>query len=168
MINWLHNAGHDVFEEVLSEHLPEISRVSGHQVKEWYKKWTAYVGACDCAIIEGSYPSSIHVGFEIGEILSRNKPVVLLYEDDCNPIFINELYSPRLIKSSYTKETIGETLSWCLEELEHVMSRRFTFFVSAQIDTFLDTIAKQHGVSRSEYIRMLIERQMKEDRINRK
>lgn len=167
MVNWLHKAGHDVFEEILSEHLPDISLVSGHQIKEWYKKWTSYVSARDCMVVEGSYPSSIHVGFEVGEILSRNKPVVLLYEDDRNPIFVNELYSPRLIKSSYTKETIGETLSWCLEELEHVMSRRFTFFVSAEINTFLDTIAKQQGVSRSEYIRMLIERQM-ENRINKK
>ncbi len=163
IITFLKKKNHEVFEKVLSENLPNISNVSEHDIQEWYKEWSSYVAACDIAVIEASYPSTIHVGFEIGNILAHNKPVILLFEIGKDPIFINSLYSSRLVKSSYTPDTLEDTLTWCLDEVKHLSHRRFTFFVSPEIDDFLNGISED-GNSRAEYIRMLIEADMKKHR----
>src|SRR3990170_5944701 len=85
IVDYLQNHGHEVFEVVLSEHLPAVSDVSGHAVKQWYREWSSYVRECDCAVIEGSYPSTIQIGFEVGMILARGKPVVLLFKEGRDP-----------------------------------------------------------------------------------
>ena len=149
-----------VFEKVRSPHLESLSEVSTHYIKEWFREWSSYVDECNVAVVEGSHPSSIHTGFEIGMILARNKPVILLYRVDKNPTFIHELYSSKLIKSEYNTDNLYEVLDWCFAELEHSINRRFTFFVSPDIDRFLEQVSKKSEMSRAEYIRLLIEKEM--------
>lgn len=67
-----------------------------------------------------------------------------------------------MIKLEYSLKVIEEALDWGLEEAEQMLNRRFTFFISPEIDTFLDKISKKSGRSRSEYIRELIEEKMTE------
>lgn len=136
-------------------------KISSHKLEEGHKEWLVYIRDCDCVVVEGSYPSSIHVGFEIGYCLSRAKPIILLYEKDKDPFFLNNSSSPRLIKSEYTSETLQETLNWCLEEVKKMINRRFTFFVPPEIDLYLEKVARKTGVSRSEFIRNLIEKEIK-------
>lgn len=161
IIKDLQHRGHLVFEKVLSPHLQRVPEISERYIKEWYKEWNSYVSDCDVAVIEGSHSSTIHIGFETGLILARNKPVILLYRGGENPIFINSFYSSKLIKSEYSDENIKEVLDWCFHELEYIVNRRFTFFVSPEIDDFLDQVVRRDGISRAEYIRFLIEKEMK-------
>ena len=160
IISYLHTHHHEVYEKILGEHIPPLSKIDQHYIHSWFKQWNTYISECDVAIIEGSHPSSVHIGFEIGTILSRNKPVILLYRKDHDPVFIHSLFSGKLIKSEYTNESIEDVLSWCLDELKHIINRRFTFFVSPDIDKYLDTISRKDDTTRSEYIRELIEQDM--------
>ena len=164
IVDCLQAQGHEVFEKVLSEHLPNLSETPIHKVKGWYKEWSSYIRECDCIIVEGSYPSTINVGFEVGMILSRDKPVILLFQQGKDPVFINHLYSSRLIRSEYTDNNVKEVLIWCFKELKQVLNRRFTFFVPPEIDLFLDETSKKNNISRSEYIRTLIENEMEKKR----
>lgn len=161
IVEILQQEGHDVYTEILSEHLPEFSLVSRQQLLEWSKKWSSYIRDCDFSIVEGSYPSTIHIGFEIGMILARGKPVVLLYQRGCDPIFLNEFSSSRLIKSEYETSDLREVLRWGIEEVVQLSSRRFTFYINSEIDEFLSNVVEERGVSRSEYIRELLQREMK-------
>lgn len=161
IVEFLHQAGHEVFEKVLSEHLPVAAQTSSREIAAWHQEWSAYISECDLVIIEGSYPSTIHIGFELGLILSRGKPVVLLFERGKDPVLIDQLYSSRLVKSEYTDDNLSEILAWCLEEADKITSRRFTFFIPPDIEDFLDKIVTDKETSRSEYIRELIKREMK-------
>lgn len=166
IVSRLEHLGHTVYQRILSEHLPPAGNITSREIKEWYSQWVHYVSSADLVVIEGSYPSSIHIGFEIGAIAMRSKPIILLYREGHDPVFIHELHYSRLIKSAYTKENLTEALDWCLGELEHTMNRRFTFYVSPEIDEYLTSIVEHDDTSRSEYIRGLIERDRKRRGVN--
>jgi len=168
IVDYLQHQGHEVFEVVLSEHLPSVSGISAHSVKQWFREWSAYVRECDFAVIEGSYPSTIQIGFEVGMILARGKSVVLIFQEGKDPVFINQLYSSRLIRSAYTESNVIEVISWCLEEVKESIDRRFTFFISPTIDEYLSEMMKKEGISRSSYIRQLIEKEMEKKRSNKR
>ncbi len=161
IVEFLHRAGHEVFEKVLSEHLPVAAQTSSREIAAWHQEWSAYISECDLVIIEGSYPSTIHIGFELGLILSRGKPVVLLFERGKDPVLIDQIYSSRLVKSEYADNNLSDVLAWCLEEADKITSRRFTFFIPPDIEDFLDKIVAGKETSRSEYIRKLIKKEMK-------
>lgn len=160
IVDQLEQERHEVFAEVLSEHLPDFSEVSSQKLRQWNKEWSSYIRECDFALVEGSYPSTIHIGFEVGLILARGKPVVLIYQKRRDPIFINTFISNRLIKSEYEENNLHQVLQWAIEGVEQVSSRRFTFFISSEIDEYLSDVVEESGTSRSEYIRGLIEREM--------
>ncbi|MCX6816448.1 MAG: hypothetical protein NTZ93_01075 [Candidatus Beckwithbacteria bacterium] len=160
IVNHLQQQGHDVFEKALSEYGLDVVQFSSREVKEWYKEWLIYVSEADLAVIEGSYPSTIHIGFELGLILSRGKPVILLFEAGKEPVLVSQLFSSRLIKSEYSKDNVEEVIDWCLEEAEKIVNRRFTFYISPEIDTYLDKMVDKGLVSRSQYIRNLIKKEM--------
>lgn len=163
MVEFLENDGHVVFSEVLSAHLPGFSKIPSLKLKDWYKEWSSYTRECDFALVEGSYPSSIHIGFEIGLLLSRSKPVVLLFRKGCDPIFVNSYYSNRLIKCEYDVNDLNEVLEWSIEEVKALANRRFTFNISSEIDDYLSQVANSTDISKSEFIRELIEREMQEE-----
>jgi regulator of sigma D len=150
----------EVYEKILSQHNPATDGASSHGVKEWYKEWTEYIKECDFAIAEVSKPSSAQIGFEIGMILSRGKPVAVLHKRDRDPVFINDLYCPKLIKSEYTEDNIEEVIDWCIDEVDAISNKRFTFYITPEIDMFLDKRSKAEKVSRSEMIRSLIDKEM--------
>lgn len=158
IIDYLEKCGHTVFGKVILENIPSLQNSTEHKIREWHKEWSLYVQESDLVIVEGSYPSTIHIGFELGMIVSRGKPTILLHKSGKEPKFINNLYSNRLVKSEYSNENVEEVLKWCLEEIERISNRRFTFFISPEIETFLNEISKKTGISRSEYIRELIEK----------
>lgn len=160
VVNFLENKGHEVFGNTLSEEVPQPYNTTAHTIKGWHKEWSSYISECDLVIVEASYPSTIHIGFEIGMILSRGKPTILLFKEGKDPIYINEFYANKFVKSEYTEKSLEDVLAWCLDEIEHISNRRFTFFISTQIETFLDGVSKKKGISRSEYIRKLIEEKM--------
>ncbi len=163
IVDHLEKQGHEVFTTVLSRHLPENHDVSQKKLTDWYKEWTVFTRECDAVFVEGSHPSSLHVGFEAGLLLSRGKPVVLLHQHGYDPIFINPFHSKRLIKSEYDLQSLPEVLDWTLDEVESISNRRFTFFISPEIDEYLTQVVKKKGLSRSEFIRILIEGEMQEE-----
>ncbi|MFW6110260.1 MAG: ribbon-helix-helix protein, CopG family [Patescibacteria group bacterium] len=162
VVDHLDSLGHSVFEKVLSEHLADIRDISQHGLMRWYEEWSAFVKDADCVVVEGSYPSTVHVGFELGMILSKHKPVILLHKRGSDPALINTHYYSRLIKSAYDDKNLEEVIDWCLEEVGSISKRRFTFYISPEIDGFLEQIANNSGTSRSEYIRDLIEKEIEE------
>lgn len=107
-----------------------------------------------------SHPSCIHTGFELGMILTRGKPVILLFEEGKNPSFVDNVFTSRLIKSEYNKNNLNEVLEWCLEEARGLSNRRFTLFISPDIEKFLEEKSISDGTSKSEFIRSLIEKEM--------
>jgi nucleoside 2-deoxyribosyltransferase len=157
IVNFLEKKGHEVFQEVLAQNLIKIREVTSQNIKYWYKKWSTYISECDFAVVEASYPSTVHIGFEIGLLLTKGKPVILLHQEQKDPVYINDFYSNKLIKCEYSQKDLVKILNWALKEVDKISNRRFTFFIPPEIDNFLDKISQKKKISRSEYIRALIE-----------
>ncbi len=149
-----YNESFDVFHTSLDTILaPDVSK---HQ--EYFLKWDNVVKKSDIAIIEASFPSTVHIGLEISTLVDLGKPTICLYKQSRAPMFIHKFLSNRLIFAEYETTSLEETLAWSIEEASQWISRRFTFFLPPHLDARLDTIQKTKHISKSEYIRSLIEK----------
>lgn len=160
IIDYLNKDGNEIYEKILSQHIPQVDSVPTHKIEEWYREWSEYITECDFVVAEASYPSCVQVGFEIGMLLAHSKPVILLHRANRDPVFINYQYSPRLIKTEYDNENLDEVLDWSIQEVKALSQKRFTFYVTPDIDGYLDRLSKKKDVSKSEIVRALIEKEM--------
>ena len=117
-----------------------------------------HMQCCELAVLEGSMPVSIAVSYDLGRLIERSKPIIFLYENETDRRLLTA--RDKMVVSQYSQEDLGEVLDWAFSEVKHNLYRRFTFFISPKIDTFLDFIVKKQKISRSEYIRDLIEKNM--------
>ncbi len=147
-------------EDILDIPLRNALNDSEIERKKWHTTWTKYIHDADFIVAEISYPSTINIGFEINNILERGKPVIGLYKDGKDPIFISELHSRRLIKSSYTLDNLKDVLSWAIEEVQEIINRRFTFLIPPDVNHFLENSYKDHGITASDLIRNLIRKEI--------
>jgi|WetSurMetagenome_2_1015567.scaffolds.fasta_scaffold01745_12 hypothetical protein len=152
-------------DEVFSEDILDIglkSSLSDSKIglKNWHTTWIKYISDCDFAVAEISYPSTINVGFEIGNIIAHGKPVIGLYKEGKEPIFTSEPRPKRLIKSSYTADNLKDVLSWGIEEVKEIINRRFTFLVPPDINDFLENSYKVYNLTASDLIRNLVRKEM--------
>lgn len=152
-------------EEVFSEDILDIQLKnsladSEKGIKEWHTTWMRYIQNCDFAVAEISYPSTINVGFEIGNIIAHGKPVIGLYKEGKEPLFSSEPRPKRLIKTSYSINNLKETLSWAIEEVKEIINRRFTLLIPPDMDQFLENFYKDYDITASDLIRSLIRKEM--------
>ncbi len=147
-------------EDIIDIPLQAALHESKDEKKKWHATWSNYIQRSDFVVAEISYPSTINVGFEISSILERGKPVIGLYKKGKDPIFTNELHSRRLIKSSYTLESLEDVLKWAICEVKEIINKRFTFLLPPDINQFLENAFRRHGITASELIRDLIRKEM--------
>lgn len=157
------NLGHKCITayDILNEPLEMALSLDERVQSRYYQNWRKIISQVDAGVVEVSFPSTIHIGTEISALIERGKPVICLYASMRNPSFLNEFHSSRLIKLEYSRDSIKDVLKWGFEEVERMMNRRFTFFVSPEIDTYLEKVSKEKSLPRSEYIRNLILKDMK-------
>ncbi len=160
IVAYLESKNHQVFEAIPSKKFGPLDELSQYEIKKVQEELLSEISDCDCALVEGSYPSSILVGYELGQLVSKQKPTILLYKKGFNPVLAGEVHSSRLVKSEYEEDVLEEVVDWCLEEIKNVSNRRFTFFISPEIDNFLNKISRDGDISRSEFIRNLIRKEI--------
>lgn len=158
----IENSGNELVTsfDVLNLDLSYVLNQTIEQIDNFYQVWLKTINKADIGVVEVSFPSTVHIGMEISTLINKAKPVICLYKKGRNPTFTGEHHSSRIIKVEYTRETIKEALEWGLEEAEQLVNRRFTFFINPEIENFLDRKSEETGLSKSEYIRELIEEKL--------
>jgi hypothetical protein len=114
----------------------------------------------DAVVIEASYPS-FRLGFETFFALSAQKPVLVLskYRN-----FGNLIDQPHLFGAKYTNFTLPDEIGKFLRHVKQFKLRnRFNLFISDNQRQYLEKAAKKYTVSKSDYIRKLIEKDMGSD-----
>lgn len=157
----LEKFGHVVITDVFDYEASDILSQSAEDASKYLSTWNGYLRDSDICIAEISFPETVNIGFEVASILDRGKPVIALYRKGTDPVFITSDFSSRMIKVEYTPEDTETVLKWALEEAEQMLNRRFTFFVSPEIDNHLTKISQERSLPRSDYIRNLILQDMK-------
>lgn len=121
------------------------------------EKW---INSCDFIVAETSFPS-ISVGYEISFALQQNKPVLVLYAVGNPPSLLAQHKDENLDCEKYTLSTLPEMIDNFIKYVEGAADNRFTFFITSEIASYLDKVARKEKVPKSVYLRKLIEREMK-------
>jgi hypothetical protein len=121
------------------------------------EKW---INGCDVMVVESTFPS-ISVGYEISIALHRDKPVLMLYSEGEPPSLLAYHKSEKLICEKYTGVTLEPIIEDFLNYAHGGSDHRFTFFISSDIATYLEDVAKKQKLPKSVYLRRLIETDMR-------
>ncbi len=132
--------------------------------QRWYKESIEEVQRADIVVVEISYPSTANVGHELTYALDLGKPVIALYKEGRDPIFLSGRSDDKLLLFPYTDKDLEEVLASGMEYATTVQDVRFNFFISPQIGTYLDWISKNKRIPRAVYLRKMIEEDMRENK----
>lgn len=129
---------------------------------EIYNENLKSIQEADIAIFEGSLPS-LSMGFLIQKAISMNKPTIVLYLKDNTPVLLIDHIEEKLIVKSYTDENLKEIVQESLEQATEIRDKRFNFFISPDLLTYLNNASKDQGITKSTFIRnLLLEHQRKQ------
>jgi len=130
--------------------------------QERYKSWVRDIAKADICVFEVSI-HSLAVGQLIQEAIRREKPVIALYYQGQKPHFLRgtEGSETRVQLVEYTLDSLKDILADAFDVATELLTTRFTMLMPPDMTRFLDKIGEERSVSRSEYIRSLITREMK-------
>ena len=86
IVSVLKEQGYQVFEHALKMTVDEYGSLDEAKGEINYKEIVKWMDQADFAVIEGSFPSTLHIGLEISLVLERSKPVIILYKKGFKPV----------------------------------------------------------------------------------
>lgn len=122
---------------------------------EFYNKKIDSIKRADLCIFEASV-HSLSIGFVIQKALELNKPTIVFYVDGNRPIFFSGVENEKLILQEYDENNLEKKVKLAFEEALHLREKRFNFFISPQLLTYLEGASKKEGITKSTFIRNLI------------
>ena len=143
--------------------LNESIKIDEKAKKENYDETLKCINRADVLIMEIS-GHSMSMGYILSKALEINKPVIAMYREEMQPIFIAGIGDPKLILAKYTETNIEKVIWESLKKARGLIDVRFNFFVSPKILTYLDWVGQKRMIPKSVFLRNLIEREMKKDR----
>ncbi|MEK9179049.1 MAG: hypothetical protein AAB893_01120 [Patescibacteria group bacterium] len=130
---------------------------TGHaQYTEYYNNNMKRIQEADICVFESSL-HSLSIGFMIQKSLDNNKPTIVLYFEDNIPHFLHGMSEDKLILAKYTGTDLEEVLKKTLGEATDLREKRFNFFISPALLTYLEGASKKLGITKSTFIRNLIQ-----------
>ena len=109
----------------------------------------------DINIFECSIPS-LGVGFQIEKSLDYNKPTIVLYFKKNTPHFLTGTQNDKLFLKEYSVENLNQVVKDAIEEAKHATDKRFNFFISPSLLSYLEEESKRFDMTKSAFIRKLI------------
>lgn len=122
---------------------------------ELYSRKLESIQQADMCVFECSI-NSLSIGFQIEKSLEFNKPTLLLYKDDHVPQFLAGINEDKLIITSYNDANLEEKLSDNVSLAQNLREKRFNFFISPALLTYLEEASKKQGITKSTFIRNLL------------
>jgi hypothetical protein len=138
----------------------EVEKFYLSDIKNFYRHTIDDLKKADICIFEASVPS-LAIGHLISMAIEMGKPVIALYKAANIPFFLTGLDDEKIQVIQYELENLKDELSTAIEYASDLQDTRFNFFISPQIGSYLDWVAKNKRVPRAVYLRRLIEEDMR-------
>lgn len=164
--------GHSITRDWLEE---AIKIVDGEQVdsldrEDVYNKVAASIFASDVVIVEGTI-ASFSVGHQVTLGLSKNKPTLFLIakkpgtkkHTKIKNSFLAGLNSPLLKVVEYDDSNLADEISDFLNNNGGKPVVKFNIVLTNEIENYLDWVSFSLKINRSEFIRNLILKHMREE-----
>lgn len=124
------------------------------------------INDADIFVADVSYPSA-SVGFQVGLALSKKIPVLCLYSEEFGdkeaPQVIKAINSPLLVISGYNSKNIGKIIKKFIKVLPENKLIKFNFIITPKIAEYLDDNSRLRNVSKSDFLREIVEKAMETD-----
>jgi hypothetical protein len=161
IIETLQKQGHQVIaDHILTGNEEKIRLLSRDERLKYHEKVEKWIHTCDFIVAEVSFPST-SIGYEVALGLRVGKPVLILHSIGDAPSLLGQHKDEKLVAERYTLQNVSEILKNFAGYVEGKHDLRFTFFINPRLITFLDNAAKHYRISKAEYIRRLIENDIK-------
>lgn len=131
--------------------------------KKLYEASIKAVKEADVNVFECSFPS-LSIGYMVQSSIDNGKPTIVMYQDTNVPQFLAGIDDERLILAQYKPENVKDVLSKAFDESRHKMDKRFNFFISPDLLTYIDKASKKLKVTKSTLIRNLIVEHMRKSK----
>lgn len=165
IVKYLKQHGYRVLHDHITNFsLKDIEDETDEERMQYYGKVLKWISSCDLVVSELSFPSTINVGHEISIALEKGKPVIGMHFKGKNSIFLQGVQSDRLVYVEYSDKDLEDVLESSLDFALQKQDIRFNFFVSPEIQQYLDWVAKYKRTPRAVYLRELLEKDMKENK----
>ena len=156
IVSYLQSKKHDVTSEHILKESEESVRMASredrlnfhHQIEKWIK-------SCDFMIAETSFPS-ISVGYEISFALRMGKPVLILYSEGDPPSLLAYHVDEKVHCEKYNLNNLQNIINDFMQFVEGKNDTRFTFFLSSDLNHYLEMEARKKRLPKSVYLRDLI------------
>ncbi len=163
IIEHIKSRGNDVIaDHILKPTEQEVSLGTREERLAFHNQLEKWIHSCDGIVAETSFPS-ISVGYEISLALRVGKPVLILYSEGEPPSLLAHHKDEKLLCERYTTPQLPSILDDFLHYIHSKSDLRFTFFITPNIASYLDDIAKKNKLPKSVYLRKLIEKDMDEN-----
>lgn len=164
IIQYFQTRGHHVVaDHILSASEDRINMSSREDRLAFHGQLEKWIKSADLMVAETSFPS-ISVGYEIWYALQVGRPVLILYSEGDPPSLLGQHKSEKMVCERYTRDTLPSILEQFLTYIQGKGEMRFTFFITPQIASYLETVAKREKLPKAVYLRKLIEWHMREQK----
>ncbi|MCA9371816.1 hypothetical protein KC726_02865 [Candidatus Woesebacteria bacterium] len=137
----------------------EIKKSMDGKVTEAYRKglikFVDHVKNADICVFEVSF-QSLGTGYLIDKALENNKPTIILYYKNKRPHLLSVLDSDKILIHSYDEKNFKQVVKKLIKLAREKRDKRFNFFLSPKLLDYLDKTSKQHGITKSKFLRDLI------------
>lgn len=143
------------------------SRLSHREKTDIHNEGIGAIGHSDFLVADVSFPSS-SVGYQVGLALSKKIPVLCLYSGEFGdkeaPQVIRAINSPLLVISEYNTRNLKSIIRDFIKNLPTSKLVKFNFIATPQIAAYLDVGSKRKKISKSDFLREIVEKAMGSDR----
>ena len=169
--NLIKEMGHTITRDWLEEaiQLVKEKKVGSLNREDVYNKVVSSILASDVVIIEGTV-ASFSVGHQITLGLSKNKPTLFLISRQeakknakVKNSFLAGINSPLLKVVEYDDSNLADILNDFLNNNGGRPVVKFNIVLTKEIENYLDWVSFTNKVNKSEFIRNLILKHMKDD-----
>jgi hypothetical protein len=169
--NLIKEMGHTITRDWIEEaiQLVKEKKVNSLDREETYNKVVSSILASDVVVIEGTV-ASFSVGHQITLGLSKNKPTLFLISKQeakkntkVKNSFLAGINSPLLKVVEYDDSNLADTLNDFLNNNGGRPVVKFNIVLTKEIENYLDWVSFTNKVNKSEFIRNLILKHMKDD-----
>lgn len=127
---------------------------------EYFNSTIETIKNSDVNVFECTSPS-LGIGFQVERSLEYNKPTIVLYLKGHIPHFFAGTNNEKMLLKEYTLATAKHVIESSIKEANHIADKRFNFFISPSLLTYLENTSKRMGVTKSTFIRSLIVEHMR-------
>ena len=114
----------------------------------------------DICIFEVSH-QSLGAGYLIDKSLEEAKPTIVLYYESNIPHILSVIDNDKLIVKSYNEKNLKKVVQNTLTYAREKRDKRFNFFLSPKLLSYLEDVSNEQGVTKSKILRDLIVEHMR-------